>query len=196
MALIVTPGASNADSYATLAEANTYITDRRVPTITWWNTAADDAKEDALRFAAVLLDRIFKWTGAAVDNVQARAWPRTGMLTRNGFEIPSMGATSIVTDLKDAQIEFALQLGVGDRISDNDALKQGITSVKAGSVAVTFGSIGISASSPEMLDAQLRLQGSELAYLAKVVPDAVRWMLVPSWYEEKTIHRGILFEAF
>lgn len=193
MALITTPGAANADSYATLAEADSYVIDRRTPAVTWWTTASTDAKEDALRFATVLLDRFFRWTGAAVDSVQARAWPRTGMLTRNGFEIPTSGAASIVIDLKDAQTEFALQLGASDRISDNDAIRQGITSVRAGSVAVTFKDVNVS--DPEAADTQLRLMGSQLAYLARVVPDAVRWMLVPSWYTEHTIKRPTLFEA-
>lgn len=196
MALITTPGASNADSYATLVEANAYVTDRRVPTVTWWTSATDPQKEAALRSAAVLLDRIFDWTGAAVDSVQARAWPRTGMLTRNGFAIPTSGASSIQIDLKDAQTEFALQLGAGDRMSDNDALKQGITSVKAGSVAVTFGTAGMNVSDPQALDAQLRLMGSELAYLSKIVPDVVRLLLVPSWYTEHTITRPMIMESF
>lgn len=194
MALVTTPGAADADSYATLTEANTYATTKRVPTVTWWTTATDPQKEAAMRSAAILLDRIFKWTGAAVDSTQGRAWPRSGMLTRNGFEIPTTGASSIPVDLKDAQAEFALQLGAGDRMSDNDAAKQGITSVKAGSVAVTFKDVNVS--DPDALDAQLRLMGSELAYLSKVVPDAVRWLLVPTWYTEHTITRPFEFTSF
>lgn len=193
MALITTPGAVDADSYATEAEANTYNTDRRTPSSTLWLGATTAQREAALRAAAILLDRIFDWTGAAVDSVQARAWPRSSMLTSNGFPIPTSGASSIPIQLKEAQAEFAIQLFASDRMGDNDAQKQGITSVKAGSVAVTFSEF--KPSDPAELDAQLRLMGSELAYLSKIVPDAVRLLLVPSWYEEHTIMRPILIGA-
>lgn len=193
MALVTTPGSATADSYADLTYANQYASERRIPVVTWWTTATDAQKEAALRAAAILLDRLFDWTGAAVDAVQARVWPRDGMATRQGF---SIGTTTIPSDLKDAQCEFALQLGAADRMSDNDALKQGITSVKAGSVAVSFGTAGINVSDPASLDAQLRLMTSELSYLAKVVPDAVRWLLTPSWINENTIMRPILIESF
>ena len=193
MALVTTAGAANADSYATLTEANTYHTDRRYPALSVWAAATDATKEAALRSAAILLDRMFDWTGGPVDSVQARAWPRTGMVTRNGFEIPSSGATSIVIDLKEAQAEFAGQLAQSDRMSDNEAAKLGISSVKAGSVAVTFKDTDMSSS--ESLDNQLRLMGSELAYLHKLVPDAVRFLLVPSWYTEHTIIRPFMFGA-
>lgn len=193
MALDITPGSATADSYATLTEANTYVTDRRVFAPTWWATATDPQKEQALRMAAILLDRCFDWTGNPVDGVQARAWPRSGMLTRNNFPIPTSGATSIVIDLKEAQIEFALQLGAGDRFADNDAAKQGITSVKAGSVAVTFKDTD--ESTAESVDMMIRRMGSEFYYVSKTVPDAVRQLLVPSWYTEHTIQRPVLFGA-
>jgi hypothetical protein len=191
MALDTTPGGAGADSYASEAEANTYNTDRRAPTSTTWSGATIAQREAALRAAAILLDRIFIWTGAAVDGVQARSWPRTGMLTGNGFAIPTSGAASIPIQLKEAQAEFAIQLFASDRLSDNDAQKQGITSVKAGSVAVTFSEF--KPNEPAQLDAALRLMGSELAYLSKTVPDAVRLLLVDSWYTEGTIIRPAMF---
>lgn len=194
MALDTTPGGAAADSYATLAEANTYHTDRRVPASSWWSTATDAQKESALRMGAILLDRIFEWTGSAVDSVQARAWPRNGMFTDNGFVIPNSGASSLPIGLKEAQAEFAGQLGASDRFADNEAFKKGITSVRAGSVAVTFSDV-MQQSDIEGLDAQLRLMGSQLAYLSKVVPDAIRHLLVDSWYTEHTIKRPLLFGA-
>lgn len=192
MALTTTPGSATADSYATLAEFNTYMASR-VPNPTWFATATDAQKEAALKYAAILLDSMFAWTGGAVDSTQARAWPRTGMLTRNGFTIPTSGVTSIVTDLKNAQCEFAAQLGAGDRLSDNDALRQGITSVKAGSVAVTFKTV--ESSSVESADVAIMMQQARMHYLNKTVPDAVRFLLVPSWYTEASVRRPALFGA-
>lgn len=190
MALIETIGSATADTYATLTEANTYHTTKRFPVLAGWATASDASKESAMRLGAILLDRMFEWNGGAVTSTQARMWPRTGLLTRTGFTI--LG-TEIPIDLKEAQAEFAGQLIAGNRLSDNDAAKQGITSVKAGSVAVTFKDTDVS--SVDSLDAQLRLMGSELAYLHKTVPDLVRFLLVPSWYRENTIKRPVMFGA-
>lgn len=194
MALDTTPGGAAADSYATLTEANTYATTVRVPAVTWWSTAADGAKEAALRGAAILMDGMFDWTGGAVDSVQARAWPRNGMFTRNGFPIPTSGASSIPVELKNAQIEFALQLGASDRLSDNDALKQGITSVKAGSVAVTFADVQ-KTGSYESADIELRKMMADLQWAARAIPDAVRYLLVDSWYRTNSVTRPFMFGA-
>lgn len=182
MALDTTVGGASADSYATLAEFNTYITNR--PNATTLST--DAAKEAALRFAAKLLDAMFAWTGSAVDGVQVRSWPRSGMVTRNGYDI---GTTTIPQELKDAQCEWAMRLGASDIAADNEALKQGITSVKAGSVAVSFKSVD------ETTDEAIIRQQSELFYLSKTVPDAVRFLLVPSWYTEATITKPFLFSV-
>ena len=195
MALDTTPGGASADSYATVAEADTYATDKRVPAVTWWTTATTAQKEAALRGSALLLDAMFDWTGAAaVPSVQARAWPRSGMLTRNLFAIPTSGATSIPTDLKNAQIEFALQLGISDRIGDNDALRQGITSVRAGSVAVTFSDV-MQQTTREAADVALRKLMGDLQWAARAVPDAVRYLLVESWYTQNSVSRPLLFGA-
>jgi hypothetical protein len=51
--------------------------------------------------------------------VQALVFPRSGLLTRNGFTLPSSGATSIAIDLKNAQCEWAGQIGAADLVSDN-----------------------------------------------------------------------------
>lgn len=190
MALTVTPGSASADSYATLAEANTYHSTRRYPTLTGWAAASDATKEAALRSAALLLDRMIDWTGAAVDSTQARAWPRSGMLTLNGFAILT---TEIPVELKDAQAEFAGQLVQGDRLSDNDALSQGIASVKAGSVAVSFQNVDMS--SAESADVQLRLKTHDLQWASKTIPDVVRQYLVESWYRANQIKRPLMFGA-
>lgn len=185
MALVTTPGAADADSYATVAEFDTYWA-ARTPKLTWIATATNDQKEAALRTAAWLLDSLFTWTGTAVDATQALTWPRSGMLNRNGFAIPT---TVNPGELKRAQCEFAGQLGAGDRLVDNAALKAGVTSVKAGSVAVSFKEIDESA------DETIRRMGSDLFYVSKTVPDAVRQLLVPGWYVEASIKRPFIFGA-
>jgi hypothetical protein len=68
------------------------------------------------------------------------------VLTTTTFSIPVANTVPgtggnvyvIPAALKEATAEFAGQLGSTDRTLDNDVIVQGITSVKAGSVAVTF----------------------------------------------------------
>lgn len=193
MPLIPTPGAVDANTYASLAEFNAYAA-ARVPALAWFTTATDPQKEAALQAAARELDACFAWTGSAVDEVQALTWPRSGMLTRNGFAIAT---TVIPQDLKNAQCEFALQLGAGDRLGDNSALEKGITSLKAGSVALTFSDVKSQQSSTvEAADIAVRRKQSDLNYLASVVPDEVRRLLVPSWFTQNSVSRPVLFEAY
>lgn len=187
MALVTTPGAANADSYATVAEATTYNASR--PFSTAW-TGADSVKEAALKEAARLLDAAFAWTGAAVDAVQALTWPRSGMLTRNGFAIP---LTTIPQALKDAQSEFARQLLEADRTADDDAQKLNVAGVKAGSVEVKFKQLSGQADPFAVLDAEAIRMGRAFDYLSRAVPDAVRMLLVPSWYSEAAVTRSSFF---
>jgi hypothetical protein len=134
--IIATPGAVDANSYETLVEAQAYF-DAHLYASAW--ASADQAtKEKALIMAARLLDAWFEWTGGASTSTQALGWPRTGMLSRNGYEIAD---DAIPQDLKNAQ--------------------SGITEVKAGPVAVKF----------------------KEAIERKVVPDVVRELIPPSWYE-------------
>lgn len=186
MALVTTPGAADANSYADLTELNAYL-DARVPAMTL-RTATDAAKEAALRAAARVLDASFTWTGTAVDATQVLAWPRSGMLTRNGFAI----ATTVnPVDLKNAQCELAAQLHAGDRLADNDAIKQGITSVKAGSVAVSFKEIN--ESSVESADIAIRKLDPALAWAGRTIPDAVRLLIPASWYTRESVQRPMIF---
>lgn len=191
MALVTTPGAANADSYATVAEADAYNASR--PFSSAW-TGSDAVKEAALKQAARLLDASFRWTGAAVDGTQALTWPRSGMLSRNGFAI----ATTVVPQaLKDAQSEFARQLLVADRTADNSAEKKDIQRIKADTVEIEYKEMRAGQTDPyAYLDAQALRMGRDFDYLSRAVPDAVRLLLVPSWYEEAAVSRSeLLFEV-
>src|SRR5712691_5596582 len=99
--LVATPGAANANSYATVLEAAAYFADR-LPLVPPWSAVADQTA--ALLMATRVLDlmavarrtlRISKggtryfytsraWTGAPATTTQALAWPRTGMYDLNG----------------------------------------------------------------------------------------------------------------
>jgi DnaT-like ssDNA binding protein len=193
MALDPTVGGANSDTYATVAELKTYLANR-YPTTTL-SAASDAVMENVLRAATRLLDASFDWTGAAVASTQALCWPRSGMTGRTGFAVPT---TVNPQALKDAQCEFACGLYAGDRLSDNPALKtisseQSVTSIKAGSLALTFA--GQSFQSLEAFDAYVRSLSANMRYLSRIVPDAVRQLLIPSWYLQPSIKRPVLFSA-
>ena len=96
-------GLSDANSYATLAEAETYHD--TIPT-TWrgmWLDASDADKEVCLVRATSLLDQLCPWLGDAVTTGQTLRWPRSGVYTRDGLLLAD---DAIPQWLKDATSEF------------------------------------------------------------------------------------------
>lgn len=172
--LVATAGASNANSFLTLAEAQD-IVDAHTPVTEW-----DSADQEALLVMATRVIVAFfsgrkvfvdgaspyyltfpTWTGLVASTTQSLPWPRSGMFDINGNAILS---SVLPLELKQATVELALALAREDVTLDNDAAVKGITSVRAGSVAVTFKNDGIMTS--------------------KMLPDAVLLYLVPSWYTD------------
>lgn len=171
-----TVAGANANSYETYAEANAYF-DGRIPLSPPWITSGQEAY---LITATRLIDscmspvktlivgkdgrsyyRISRtWTGTPATTTQRLAWPRIGMFDQNGNPIDP---ATIPQALKDAESEFAGQLLKGDRSLDNDVIVQGLTSVKAGSVALTF----------------------KDQIMPQVMPDAVLNMMPDSWFTDE-----------
>jgi hypothetical protein len=188
LTLITTPGADDANSYADLDEARAYIA-TRLPGVT---DPGDEVLKAWLIAGTRELDTCFPWTGVATTpDVQALDWPRTGMFNKKGGAI---AIDAIPQPLKNAAIEFGVQLGAGDRISDNDVLKKGIIGITAGSVALRFSDVqGGKAATYEGGEVLLRKEQTDLRYASDVVPSEVRRQLVPGWYEEGDIQGQILF---
>jgi hypothetical protein len=179
MAVIdATVGGPAANSYETVVEAQAYF-DTRLPVAGW-----DAGDQEVLLIMATRVINAFaspgktlvvpsnnkypyyrvrrQWTGAPASSTQALAWPRIGMYDMNGNAIPS---NVIPQALKDAESEMAGALGTADRTLDNDVVIQGLTSVRAGSVALTF---------KDYIE-------------QRILPDAV-WLLMPSsWFTEEKI---------
>lgn len=177
--LIATPGAADANSYLTLAEAQAYF-ETRTP-VAGWENAEDQSV--LLMMATRVLNAMARplvtyvpakngmpayyitrstWTGSPSTTTQKLAWPRTGMYDANGNAI---AVDAIPSDLKDATAELAGALGTSDSTIDNDVIVQGITSVRAGSVALTF---------KDMIEQH-------------VIPDFV-WSLMPSsWFTDEVV---------
>jgi hypothetical protein len=105
MALDTTVGGATADSYASLAEANAYHAARKHNDE--WTDAGEADKESALKWAARQLDANFTFRGTRSTKDQARAWPRSGAVDDDGFELESDEMPKL---LKEAQAEYALHL--------------------------------------------------------------------------------------
>jgi hypothetical protein len=83
MALIVETGSvvPNAESYISVAEANTYHSDRGNST---WTSLLDPEKEQAIRRAMDYLAQEYgeRWKGYRVAVAQPLDWPRSSMVSR------------------------------------------------------------------------------------------------------------------
>ena len=78
MALITETGtgASDAESYISVADADTYHANR---SNTAWASAANGSKEAALRKATGYLDGNYRFCGCPTSATQALQWPRIGV---------------------------------------------------------------------------------------------------------------------
>ena len=120
-------GLTNANSYASLAYADSYHEYHRNPA-TW--TEADDAdKEQALRMATWWLDQTYgdRWIGLKSTQEQALDWPRGLAYDRNGYQVPD---DEVPNRLKDATCEMALRylLAPDELMPDVEVQDQGILS--------------------------------------------------------------------
>lgn len=141
MALTVEDGTglAAADSYISLTTANAYHSKRG---ITAW-VGSTPEKEQALVRAAEALDRLYNFVGLRSTQAQGLQWPRTGAVDSDGFAI---SATTIPTQVQDAQAELAARLLCVDEAPDQAADMANVTSVTetVGRVSVSrsFGAAG------------------------------------------------------
>lgn len=117
--LDATIGGVNSNTYATLAECEAYL-DTRLNSLAWTNAGSED-KTRALLMAAERLQGL-NWHGDRVNTTQRLAWPRWGVVKRDGLPFFSVGyysgwgygdsylTTEIPQPVKDAQCEWALAL--------------------------------------------------------------------------------------
>lgn len=186
--IVSTPGAANANAFCDEAWGNSYHQTR--PNSDFWFDQSTEAKEAGIIQATRFLCSAFQWTGAAASGTQSLCWPRTGMLTRNGYAI---AANIIPVELKDATAEFARQLIEADRAADNDAEKTGLSSVSAGPVSVSW-------KNREDINTYLDAKRTA-AWASPLIPDAVLALLVDSWYLrptvlEKGVSPSMIFKAW
>lgn len=107
-------GGTASNSYALIAEADTYF-DGRLHATAWNTTASADDKIKAMITATDRIDRE-DYIGVRYTEEQRLKWPRSGAQDDDGQEIL---VTEIPRGVKDATYELALALLGSDLLADN-----------------------------------------------------------------------------
>ncbi len=155
-ALVATPGAVNANTYCTLAEAEAYFT-TRLSCVAWTGATADN-KNTALLMATRLLDTMYTWASWSTTETQALQWPRYALL--DFLQLSYVADLAIPPQLKNAEAELAMALLVEDRTLDSEIETKGLTGLTVGPIELKFREYGV---------------------YGKPIPDSVANM-VPAWW--------------
>jgi hypothetical protein len=119
MALVTEDGTGlpNAESYASVADADTYWSGRGAPSA--WTGLATDSKEAALRLGTEYLGQQYAglWQGDRLTSTQALDWPRAGLVLDN----ISQASNVVPVALKRATIELALKSRTSSLMADETA---------------------------------------------------------------------------
>tara|TARA_R100001143_G_scaffold62940_1_gene67674 strand:+ start:6903 stop:7415 length:513 start_codon:yes stop_codon:yes gene_type:complete len=140
MTLVVEDGTglTNAESYASVSEADTYFTARSNPAA--WSGLTDDDKERHLRLATQYLDLHYggRWKGQRRLEEQALDWPRYDAEDRDGYDIDF---DVVPVRLKHATIEAALRSvsdGLMPDLADPGAVKNSRVKVDVIEIATEY----------------------------------------------------------
>ena len=128
MTLIATPKAINANSYATVIEADTYHSGRLFNTE--WTAATTANKETSLIMATRLIN-LNKFTGIKTTSTQALKYPRYGIYDDDGNSIDS---DTNPQALIDAVSEYAFLLIIKDLTRESS--DKGIKKLKVGPIDI------------------------------------------------------------
>lgn len=140
MTLIVEDGTGkvDAESYGSVAAANTYHTNRLN---TGWDDFSDAEKEGALRKASQYIDITYgsRFPGYQLTSTQALLWPRVWTIYGQGGTGGYFGPTPISPVLPNqvvqATFEAALRAASADLLPDTDAP---VASTTVGPLSVTY----------------------------------------------------------
>lgn len=132
MALNATLGATDANSYVTLEEADAYFEDRMHASS--WEALDDEVKTSMLVTASQMLDWYSKWKGVKATAEQSMQWPRTDAIRPDGTEIDD---DALPPEVPKAVYEQAFSSIDSDPTSVDPLA--GIGQLKAGSLMIKSG---------------------------------------------------------
>jgi hypothetical protein len=140
MAFVVEDGTgkSDANSYISVADADSYWSDRGEPTE--WGAADDTTKQQALVKATSYIDAHYHWlTGSILSTTQALAWPRINASDRHGRAYDSDVVPAAV---EDAACELAQKVLEGDDLAPD--VESRVSKEKVGPIEVEYAGGGSS----------------------------------------------------
>jgi len=132
LALVATAGASNANSYTTVTEADSYHEGHLYASL--WVAATATTKAAALVMATRILESEMGWEGFRMTTTQSLSFPRGGLVTQDGVNISD---ATIPGRLRDATAEFARWLITSDRTADTGM--EGIKYIQVESIKIVPG---------------------------------------------------------
>jgi hypothetical protein len=113
MAFVVETGSgvANANSYASVSAADSYVADRG---IAGWTALSSTIKQQSLVNATDYLEATYRsaWKGNRVSETQSLSWPRFNVIV-DGFNFPS---NVVPTQVVNACIEMAIRASVGETL--------------------------------------------------------------------------------
>ncbi len=146
--VIATPGATDANSYTTVAEADAYFGDSFGRGL--WTTASASDKEALVITASRTLDQYILWIGQKATVDQAMEWPRKG--------------TPYASDVIPSKVKYAT-FELAYFTLENGGLsfaQQTVDSVKVGPVSVDFSKNSTDAGIPSFIESLIGDLGSPI----------------------------------
>lgn len=122
-------GLSTATSYVSVADADSYATDRNN---TDWIALSNEAKQFSLINATDYIDNNYSWNGTKYTKDQALQWPRSGATDVDGYAID---VDEIPIKVKNAVIEAAFLDSEGTDLFETEQITK---KAKVGPVEVEY----------------------------------------------------------
>ena len=151
--LVATAGAADANTYATLVEAEAYYDTQLYSTD--WSAATDDEKNKSLLFATRLIDEQIVWAGFKATEAQSLRWPREALLDQDGFDVDN---DTIPQFLINAVSELGGYLIGSNRTAESST--KGFSRMKAGELELVIDKSDRPAIIPSSVWQMLRPYGS------------------------------------
>lgn len=129
--LITTPKATDANSYASVAEADAYHETHLYASA--WTSETDERKKAALVWATRMLDNELEFNGWPTTVEQKLRWPRQGIWTRDNIDVDE---DTIPEFVQFATAELARLLLVQDRTAEPDT--KGFSAIRVGPISLNI----------------------------------------------------------
>lgn len=174
MALDVTVGGEDSNSYLTVLEADAYFLTRLGGSL-WADAATTTARKEAVMITATRKINNLGFYGCKISEFQALAFPRYAYQSRSGvWDVDSDGNTIIPVEVGYAELECALWLlkNEGDEAISHDA-KRGMNKVSSGKESYD----GLSHGAPAIIGPEaVEYLDEFFAMSAELNPDEIRYL--------------------